>query len=317
MSNGIEYIGYTQKVLPLKIIVDSSIAERNKKNMKIMPDLFMVRIDKEKQKAAKEKLSSDSPFFIPVGSIHNSRNMEHGEIVQIGSRINIYGWDSIKVGDTLIFHYSIETPQEKSGKRFFLYEDQYHNYYAVDIPNVRGYYNGTTIIPHPDFVFLKNIPAFENQDEIDSSTGNKVKKSDGGIFMVTNWNDSPQDIAQRSQKIKERIESLTKSKRTPEIQNELERLEAERQTLNRKAQKHEFLPYRVAWANKKLERDFGVPVGPDDILYTYNKAALYLCNFQLESYKYIIALVDHVGGLKERNQMIDGIEVTKCDMIII
>ncbi len=266
--------------------------------MKIMPDLFMVRIDKEKQKDAKQKLSSDSPFFIPVGSIHQSRNMEHGEIVQIGSRVNIFGWD-VQVGNTLIFHYSIEMPQEKSGKRFFLYEDEFYNYYAVDMPNVRGYYDGERIVPHPDFVFLKNIPAFPNQDEIDDATGNKVKKTSGGIFLVTNWDDSPQDIAQRSQKIKERIESLTKSKRTPEIQNELERLEVERQVLNRKAQKHEFLPYRVAWSNKKLERDFGVPILPDDILYTYNKAALYLSNFQLESYKYIIALVDHVGGLKQ------------------
>lgn len=259
----------------------------------------MVKINKEAQRKTKERLSNDSPFFIPIGSIHNSRNMEHGEIVQIGEGMkNIYGWEGCQVGHTLIFHYSIESPQEKSGKRYFLYEDENFNYYAVDEPNVRGYYDGVKINPHPNFVFLKNIPAFPNGDEIDEATGNKVKKSAGGIFMVSNWNDSPQDIAQRSQKIKEKIESLTKSKRTPEVQKSLEDMEAERQALNRKAQKHEFLPYRVEAANKKLERDFGRYVGEDDVLYCYNKAALYVSNFKNKEYTYLVCLVEHIGGLK-------------------
>ena len=265
--------------------------------MKVMPQFFMVKISKEAQKAAKEKIARDSPFFIPIGSIHNSRNMESGEIIQIGAGVkNIYGWEGCQVGHTLIFHYSIEAPQEKIGKRYFLYEDETFNYYVVDEPNVRGYYDGVTITPHPNFVFLKNVPAFPNGDEIDEVTRNKVKKSEGGIFMVTSWDDSPNDIAQKSQKIKERIESLTKTKRTPEIQKALEDMEAERNKLNRKAQKNEFLPYRVAAVNEKLNRDFGVKLSPDSILFCYNKAALYISNFQLEEYKYIICLTDHVGA---------------------
>ena len=258
----------------------------------------MVKINKEAQKAAKEKIDRDSPFFIPIGSIHNSRNMEHGEITQIGEGVkNLYGWEGCKVGHTLIFHYSIEAPQEKVSMRHFLYEDDTFNYYAVDEPNVRGYYDGETINPHPNFIFLKNIPAFPNGDEIDQATGNKVKKTNGGIFLVTNWDDSPQDIAQKSAKIKDRIESLTKSRRTPEIQLELEKLEAERGKLNRKAQKHEFLPYKTAFANRKLSRDFGCKVTEDRILYCYNKSCLYISNFQIFEYKFIIALTEYVGAL--------------------
>ena len=266
--------------------------------MKILPQYFLVRINKGKQKAAKEKVSASSPFFMPINSVFNSRNMEYGEIMQIGDRVKeIYGWEGCSIGNTLIFHHTIETPQEKTAKRYFLYEDEEYNYYVVDEINVRGYYDGEKIVPHPNFVFLKNIPAFPSSDQIDEFTGNKIKKTDGGIFMVTSWKDSPQDVAQRSEKIKQRIESLTKSTRTPEIQAELERLEGERQQINRKAQKKEYLPYRVAAVNKKLCRDFGRKVGEDSILYVFNRAALYITNFQNKEYTYIIAMVDHVGAL--------------------
>ena len=134
-------------------------------------------------------------------------------------------------------------------------------------------------------------------DEVDDITGNKVKKTEGGIFLVTSWDDSPQDIAQRSEKIKTRIDSLAKMKRTPEIQIKLEELQKERETLNRKAQKNEYLPYKVAAVNEKLNRDFGVKVCENNVLFVFNKAALYLTNFQLKEYKYIITPVDFVGGL--------------------
>lgn len=265
--------------------------------MKVLPNYFMVRINKKEQAEHKLKVNKDSPFFIPVGSVFNSRNMEHGEIVQIGEKMKEIQFWNVECGDTLIFHYSIEAPQEKSGKRFFLYEDETYCYYAVDEANTRGYYDGVNIVPHPNFVFLKNIPAFPNMDEVDSLTGNKVKKTEGGIFLVTSWDDSPQDVAQRSEKIKTRIESLAKMKRTPEIQRELEGLQAEREMLNRKSQKHEYLPYRVAAVNEKLNRDFGVKLVEDSVLMVYNKAALYLTNFQLKEYKYILSPVEYVGAL--------------------
>ena len=278
--------------------------------MTIMPHLFLVKISKAEQKAAKEKISKDSPFFLPVGSIHNSKNMECGEIIQIGEqmrgtdkydeylgeelRSGIYGWKDCEVGHTLIFHHTIES---KEG--MFLYDDETHNYYAVDYVNVRGYYDGTKIVPGPNYVFLKNTPAFPAEGERDSATGNNVKKTEGGIYIVTNWDESPQYIGQRSQKIKEQIESLTKSKRTDEIQRRLEELELERQQLNRKAQRHLFLPYLVAFSNKRVDRDFGIGLREDDILYCYNKAALYISNFQLvPEYKYIICPVEHIGGLQ-------------------
>jgi hypothetical protein len=260
-------------------------------NIKIMPDYFLVKINKSDQKSFRRQLSKNSPFFIPTGLIFNSRNMECGEIVQIGDRMNnIPGWESCKVGDTLIFHHTIESPINKKEKaQYFICEDELYNYYAVNEINVRGFYDGIKITPHPNFIFLKNIPAYPNS--------NQVEYIDERSLIITNWNESSQDIAYRSEKIKEQILSLTKSTRTPQIQFKLEELEKERMMMNRKAQKSEFLPYRVAYSNKILDDKFGVKISENTVLYCWNKACLYVSNFQDKEYTYIICLVEHIGGL--------------------
>jgi len=86
--------------------------------------------------------------------------------------------------------------------------------------------------------------------------------------------------------------------RTPEMQKVMEGLEQDRINLNRLSQKKKFLPYRIAWSNKKLDRDFGRKLQEDDILMCRNDACLYISNFQdKEEYTYIITLIDHVGLL--------------------
>ncbi len=277
----------------------------------VMPWLFLVKINKKEQSYFKEKISKNSPFFMPIGFAFNSRNMECGEIVQIGEAVRgtndykeyingrgIYGWEKCKVGDTLIFHHTIETHVTSKDRQaqYWVFEDEEYNYYAVDNINLRGFYDGKTITPHPNFVFLKNIPCFESHEEVDSH-GNKLKKSEGGIFLITDWENNSSNIAQKSQQIKEHIESLAKSKRTPEIQRVMEDLENQRIELNRKSQKRMFLPYRVAWVNRKLDRDFGRKVIEDDVIFAFNKACLYVSNFQDKEYSYIIALSEHIGGL--------------------
>ena len=283
--------------------------------MKIMPGLFLVRINKEEQKAFKERISKDSPFFMPLGSIHNSRNMEHGEIVQVGEYMKgtddikkhaagkgIYGWEGCQAGMTLIFHHTVETNQTPKDRKaqYFVYEDETYNYYAVDNINLRGFYDGKTITPHPNFVFLKNIPCFESHEEVDSH-GNKLKKSEGGIFLITDWENNSSNIAQKSQQIKEHIESLAKSKRTPEVQRVMEDLENQRIELNRKSQKRMFLPYRLAYSNRMLDRDFGLKLSEDDVLFCFNKACLYISNFKDKEYSYIVCLTEHIGLLQRQN----------------
>lgn len=280
---------------------------------KIMPWLFLVKINKQDQKNFKQKISSNSPFFMPISQTHNTRNMEHGEIVQIGDWMKgtsdfevyekgrgIYGWESCEVGMTLIFHHTIEqhVTDKDSKAQYWLFEDGTHNYYIVDGINIRGFYDGEKIVPHPNFVFLKNVPAFESDGELDAATGNKLVKSKGGILLIAKWDESASNISQKSERIKEQIESLAKSTRTDEIQRKMESLEEERNQLNRSAQKKRYLPYRLAHFNRKLERDFGKKLVDNDILFCFNKACLYICNFQDKAeYSYIICLQEHIGLL--------------------
>lgn len=282
------------------------------KEFTIMPWLFLVKINKKEQQEFKEKIAKDSPFFMPIMHTHNTRNMECGEIVQIGEAVRgtddyskyqkgegIYGWEKCEVGMTLIFHHTIEThtTSKDAQAQYWVFEDEDYNYYAVDNINLRGFYDGKTITPHPNFVFLKNVPCFEEDGELDSESGNKLTKSKGGILLISKWDESSSNIAQKSERIKEHIESLAKSVRTDEIQREMERLEAERSQLNRNAQKKKYLPYRVAHSNRMVDRDFGRKLKEDDILYCFNKACLYITNFQDKEYSYIICLVEHIGGL--------------------
>lgn len=291
-----------------------------KQNFIIMPWLFLVKVNKQEQRNFKERISTNSPFFMPLTSVHNTRYLECGEIVQIGEDVRgtsdyqeyinghgIYGWEKCEVGMKLIFHHTIQSPVDSKGKekhvrQYFLFEDETYDYYAVDNINLRGFYDGKTVTPHPNFVFLKNIPCFDNSEEVDSS-GNKLKKSEGGLFLITNWEINPSNIAQKSQQIKEHIDSLAKSKRTDEIQREMEKLEQQRIELNRKAQKRMYLPYRVAHSNRRVDRDFGRKVQEDDVLYCFNKACLYISNFQDKEYSYIICLVEHIAALVDGQKL--------------
>lgn len=269
----------------------------NPENTQIMPGYFLVRINKQQQQQHKQRISKDSPFFMPPGLTFNSRNMEYGDILQIGEDVSkIEGWENCQPGHILCFHHTVEDNSNTANKQFWVFEDEEFNYYAIDELNIRAYYDGKTIVPHPNFVFLKNEP-FESEGELDNATGNKIVKTDGGLYEITNWEDNAGNIAQKSEKIKQHIESLAKSKRTDEIQLVMEDLERQRIELNRKAQRKFYLPYRLAYSNSKLDQKFSRKLVDGDVLFAYNKACLYMTNFQLESYKYIICNIDYIGGL--------------------
>lgn len=266
---------------------------------KIMPGYFLVRISKEEQNECKQKIAKGSPFFMPAGLRFNSRNMEYGDILQIGEDVaKIEGWEGCQPGHILCFHHTVEDTSSTAIRHYFLYDDDEYNYYAVDEVNVRGYYDGEKVVPHPNFIFLKNIPCFESEGEVDSNTGNKIQKTEGGLLLITNWDENPSMIRQRSEKIKEHIESLSKSNRTPEIQLAMESMEEERKKLNRLAQRRLFLPYRIAWSNVRVNKKFGRTLVDGDVIYCYNKACLYISNFQIEPYAYIICPIQHIGFIQ-------------------
>lgn len=264
--------------------------------MEIMPHYFMVRINIEEQKRCKERFSKDSVLYMPPSNIGNSRNMECGEIVQIGEWAkNIF--EEAKIGDVLIFDWIIESGQDETRLSFFLYSDEEYNYYAVNEPNIKGLYKDGIVIPHKNYIFLKNISAFPPSGELDEVSGLHLDKTQSGLFVFTDYKETPQDIARKVEDLKLQINSLAKSRRTLQVQQAIDNLSKEMNGLNRKLQKKTLLPYKVAYSSKRVDRNFGFKLKEDDILYCENWACRYITNFKNKDYSYIVCPVDNIGFL--------------------
>lgn len=267
----------------------------------IMPDKFLVKINKEKQKYFKQHASINSVIYIPPTNQFEAKNMENGIIVQIGGKCKEFYGDIAKVGLCLIFHWRIEANDKNTREQYFLWEDDTWNYYAVPLEHTRGIWNGNYVVPHKNYVFLKNVSALPEQGEYDEMYKTYLKKTNIGLLTFSKWEDNAVNIAQKVEQLKNKIESLSKSTRTPEIQHKIGELEKERQELNRKSQKAAYLPYKLAYAHPIHNRMFHRKLQEDDILYCLNKGCLYITNFQTTpQYKYIIASIEHVGFLYEK-----------------
>lgn len=267
---------------------------------RIMPDFFFIRIDKEKQKNFKEKFSPSSLIYQNANSVFNTKNMEHGEILGIGSRVvEKTGLLDAKIGDTLIIHWSVEAPEEKSVNRY-LGADENYNYYAVGWREVRGLFNGVKVTPAQGFLFLKNEDALQKVGAYDPHLNSFVTKTESGLVLFSDWQDSKEIIRQKQEDLKMQINSLKKTKWTPELQIELEAINKEINELNRKTQRKLFLPYKVATSNWSFDRDCGTKVIEDDIVFCLNYDALYICNFKDKPYEYIICHTTNIAFVDRR-----------------
>jgi hypothetical protein len=230
--------------------------------------------------------------------------MEHGELLQIGEKVkNVF--ENIRIEDTLIFDWMIESDEKSVTKSYMVDSDEVYNYYVVDEQSVKGYYDGEKIVPYKNFIFLKNIPAIE-RGEKDELTGMYIEKTASGVIRFVEWKDNPNDVALQVEEIKKQIDSLNKSRRTPEVQKKLNELTQEMNSKNRKLQKKTLLPYKVAYSNKIIDRNFGFKLKEDDIVYCDNWACRYITNFRNKEYSYIICPIDNIGFLYDSKPKITG-----------
>lgn len=227
----------------------------------VNPNFVLIRIDREKQKAKREKIGS---IYIPPALIHMQYNQQIGEVVLVGDNIRTM-MPHMEAGDRLFFHHAVEgnVPNEfdkESGKKQFVpvisycvYDNHYEDpfvYYVVRDTFIYGHIKSTgEVYMHPDIIL--GIPAKEEED-------NRNVEKKGGLFLFVNYKEERADIEKRIAALKQEAE--THPKRAAELMMEMEKLT---RSLNKK-RSGKFLPLFVA---ESLEKEAGTSITANDVMY--------------------------------------------------
>lgn len=217
-----------------------------------LPTYFIVKINKKQQQERKEKIGS---LYLHFNEVQMQRNMQHGEIVAIGSEAG-KALPQAKIGDTLIFHHFVEgSHKDKSN---FIISDNDYNYYNVTTSEFNGHrnetygvYNGQEIIPHPDFIFIEAEPEKEklSMDEYIEKSTKKV----GSLYVFTNWEESREDKEAKATRLKEEIKSLSKSSMNDQIKRGIEEKEYEAAKVTSSLNEAIYKKYKVCYHNPKMK----------------------------------------------------------------
>lgn len=231
--------------------------------LKPMPPYFIVKIDKEKQKARKEKIGS---IYVHTSHAFMQRNLQCGEIIAIGWLAH-KNFPDAEIGNTLLFHHFVEGGSG-SDKSNLIYEDKTHNYYNVTASQFNGsrnesygIWNGSEIIPHPEFVFIE--PEIKSKEiAVDDFIEQNTKKV-GSLILFNDWEETREAKELKAATITEEIKSMSKGKHLSDSTKmglQEKQLEAEKITAS--LNKQQYLPYKIAWINKKtigfLQTDTGL-----------------------------------------------------------
>src|ERR1051326_4255279 len=134
-----------------------------------MPDFFYIKVGKKLQQEKKEK---EGMFYYPESYAFMQREVQFGEIVDIGEDAKSFMSMADK-GDYLLIHHMISGKTDKNKKSFYLVdEDDDFNYYAVNAYEIPGEMSlsyaiakGEEIIPTPDYIFLE-LPKQEKESDL-------------------------------------------------------------------------------------------------------------------------------------------------------
>lgn len=271
-------------------------------SLRPMPDYFLVRCSKEEQQKLKEKTGI---LYNPTGHEYMVYNMEWGEIMGIGSRVAKV-MPEAKIGHDLIFHHFVQGMNDKDSRESHLIHwDDLYNYYVVTAYRFNGKRNetygiwdGKQIIPHPDFVFLKQAEAKkESYKTPDDYINAALKKTKSGILIFDKWKDSRETLEARTQQIKKDNENLAISgTHKPQVRTQMLRNEEQMTKISMEINKVECLPQEVAYANESLSKGFisKTKVSDGTILYIDKRATEKIVTFKGK--KYIVAPVEYVCG---------------------
>lgn len=259
------------------------------------PNYIIVRINKINQRNKKEKAGI---LHIVTDSKNEARNMQCGEVAGVGANVpDIF--PQLKIGQTAILHWFVESMQ-KDNK---IFEDETYNYYAATVSEhngkaneTYGVWDGENIIPNPAYIFLEKpyIPkrGFSPEEFIEAAT----KKTDSGLFLFEEWDETRTDKEQKMAKINTEIQSLTKTKMSADLKNGIAVKEAELASLSNEINKQCIEFYKVAAINpdmnEEIESSFGRKIEIGEKVAALNAACKTTVEFN--NAEYIVALSKHI-----------------------
>lgn len=215
-----------------------------------LPPFFIIKVEKQVQKDAREK---DGHFYTHSDHVFMQREVQHGEIVSIGSEAQTL-FPEAKEGHQLIFHHFLSGREmEDTGvNKNLLYTDETHKYYSVTIRSQKGernltygIFDGEEIIPHKDYIFLE----VENKEV-------ETLKIETGLLEVQNFSESKDEVGKKMKFEKDSINQLARTAVTPELKTEIEKREKQMNKMSKLVNKKQYLLYQVAFAGNFIKQKF-------------------------------------------------------------
>lgn len=218
-----------------------------------MPHYFIVKIDKEKQKERKEKIGS---LYVHTSHTFMQRNQQNGEIIAIGEVAN-KKFPEAKIGDILLFHHFVEGAEKE--KSNLIYSNETCNFYNVTASDFNGHrteaygiYVDGKIIPHPDFVFIE--PEVKEKEISAKEFIEQNTKQVGSLILFTNWEETREDKEAKAARLTQEIKDASKAKILSEnAKVGLLEKQQEAEKVTASISKQQYVPYKIAWINKKTE----------------------------------------------------------------
>lgn len=266
----------------------------------INPDFFLVKIAKSEQVKRREKQGS---LYIVVDEKDESRNTQAGEIVTIGKRAAEV-FPQAKVGDTLLLHWMVESKQKNNCH----WEDTEHKYYLATALESHGrpceaygILRDGEIIPNPEYIFLSTLSESSDMDlkSLSQETGiivnRPVTTTKSGIIVFKEWKETRTDKEQKMKVIQAEIDSLTKTKMSPQLAVAIQRKEEELAIISNEINKQCILFYRAAALNpdfnEEVYQSMGHYIHPGEKVGMLNSACQ--TTIEVNGIEYIVALAKH------------------------
>lgn len=258
---------------------------------------FLISISKKEQKERKEKIGSIS-LHLDEGDM--SRNMQYGEIVDMGSKAQSI-LPQAKIGDLLIVHHFVEGDKE-SREDSLVFENDEHRYYVVSsyaqagkATEVFGVWNGETVIPHPEYLFLKKDQPVISDTNKDAYLNQAMEATKSGILVFKEYHVARESHTETLERLKTEAMHLGKMKQTPDVIKAIEAKQDEMLAITKKMNASTFKPYHVKFAPYVLNEWFDREVKENDIIYCQNTAAEMEVEFKEETF--IVCPTKYIGWM--------------------